>query len=134
MLKSLRIKGIKFLLDLVDHRCFNTHFIRNYKTLFSHVAPEKMVIFDIGGHEGEFITLFRKLFPNSQIHCFEPDSSNFSCIQKKYGDTPGIYLNNFGIGDVNTKQKFYRNVLSYTSSFKEIDINSQWTKTKGRIL
>ncbi len=131
---SLRVRFIKFLIDLVDHKAFNTLFARIYKRLFAEVLPQNMVIFDVGSHEGEFITLYRKLFPFSQIHCFEPDSVNFHKMEIKFSKTPGIYLNNFGIGESNATKPFYRNILSYTSSFKEIDLKAGWTKTKSKSL
>ena len=93
-----------------------------------------MVIFDVGGHEGEFIGLFRKLFPDSQVHSFEPDAINFKKIFRKFGIVSGIYLNPFGIGEENTRKTFYRNILSSTSSFKEIDFNSKWTQVKSKTL
>lgn len=134
MATSLRVRFIKFLIDLVDHKGFNTLFSRCYKRLFAQVHPRNMVIFDVGGHEGEFITLFRNLFPSSQIHCFEPDCVNYRKIVNKFSGTPGIYLNNCGIGEMNTTKPFYRNLLSYTSSFKEIDLKAAWTKTKSKTL
>lgn len=134
MLKKIRVQFIKFILHIIDHKCFNTLFVRSYKKLFSHISPKQMVIFDVGTHEGEFITLFRKLFPESQIHCFEPDPENFKKIAQKFSRLSSVYLNPFGIGNANESQKFYRNILSYTSSYKNVDLTSKWIKTKAKTL
>lgn len=134
MITRLRIGSIKFCIDLIDHKFFGTLFARIYKRLFINIPSKEMVIFDVGGHEGESVELFRKLFPGAQIHCFEPDKRNFEVINKKFCSTPNVYLNNFGIGSKNEFKQFYSNILSYTSSFKKIDLNADWTKVKSRTL
>ena len=41
------------------------------------VKINKPTILDIGAHHGQSVKYFKKLFPNSFIHSFEPDPDSF---------------------------------------------------------
>jgi len=99
--------------------------------LINNISPHEIVIFDIGAHRGESVEKFKKNFPDSIIHSFEPDEENFKFLKDKFSGNVNIYLNNFGAGNFNGKQKFYRNVKTDTSSFNKVNMNSAWVKRRS---
>ena len=42
------------------------------------ISKSKPLILDVGAHEGQSVSYFKKLFPNSIIHSFEAD--NNTCL------------------------------------------------------
>ena len=55
------------------------------------------VVFDVGARDDDE---YLKLRPDITLHAFEPNPDFFKELQDKIGNRPNIYLNNFGLGDV----------------------------------
>jgi len=95
-----------------------------------------VVIFDIGGNKGQSVAFFKKLFPNSLIHVFEPQESTYKklldLISKKR--LKNVFTHNVGVSAIKGHLNFYESILDETSSFDKPDINSRYLKTKNRIL
>jgi len=73
-------------------------FVRKH---YSH--EEKLVLFDVGAHEGEYSKLLADVFgENTSIFCFEPSLDLFRVLEKNIGGN-GIEPNNLGLSDVNEK-------------------------------
>jgi len=98
-----------------------------YKKLFNDA---NLVIFDVGANIGQSIDRFRKIFPQSIIHCFEPIKENYLYIKKNYSQQK-IFTNNLAMGDQIGKKKFFINVKSGTSSFYPINKKSKWAKIRS---
>ena len=47
----------------------------------------RMVIFDIGAYIGEVTSIYKKIFPNSIIHCFEPFPDSFQKLKRLCTDS-----------------------------------------------
>lgn len=45
-------------------------------------GTERPLIFDCGANIGIGMLYFKNLYPEATVHCFEPDSENFSILQK----------------------------------------------------
>jgi len=85
---------------------------------------EKPIIFDVGANEGQSIARFRQIFPTSIIHSFEPQPKECEIIQKKYASN-NTFINNAGLGSTEGKKKFYVNWSSSSSSFIQLNLNSE---------
>lgn len=88
---------------------------------------QKPIIFDCGANQGQSVKRFKKLYPNSEIHCFEPVKNLIKKIQENYKNDNSIILNNCGVGDVNEKKVFneYEDRVGI-SSFREIKKDTAW--------
>lgn len=99
--------------------------------LLQHHNPSDITIIDVGAHHGESIERFKKLFPDSTVHSFEPDEENFAALKENTKNTKNAHLNNVGVGAKKEKLTFYRNLKSNTSSFNPINENSEWAKKRS---
>jgi FkbM family methyltransferase len=80
------------------------------KLLKDLVNNNNPLIFDVGANVGEAANLFKTIWPNSKIHCFEPQKSCFNELEhtaKMFGND--IVVNKVGVGD-----KPQKNVIFYT--------------------
>ncbi len=58
----------------------------------------------IGAHNGKELKVYKKLFPNSQIHLFEPNKSSFQKLKNNFKNESNIYLYNIALGNENQKK------------------------------
>ena len=58
----------------------------------------------------------------------------FQKLQRKYSDKPNIQLFQLGISDVVGQKTFYENIFQCTSTFEELDLTSEYLKTKSKVL
>ena len=93
---------------------------KNFDEIYLYFIKKNPCIFDVGANTGQSIIRFRNIFPNCILHCFEPLKKCFDSIKQKYNEK-NIVLNNFALGEINTNRKFNHNILTYTSSFLNIN-------------
>jgi FkbM family methyltransferase len=129
----LRIRVVLFLLRMHE-KLFHPSFEDVFTKLFLRTKPEDMVIFDVGAHRGESIKAFNQLFCRAQIHAFEPDAENYSILCADWGEAGNVHLNNVGVGNENGEREFYHHLLTTTSTFKQINTDSDWVKLKSKLL
>src|ERR1041385_1246675 len=55
------------------------------------------LILDVGANRGQSIERFRRAFPGSVIHAFEPDRAAFAELERRCGHLPGVHLNHLDI-------------------------------------
>ena len=67
------------------------------------------ILFDVGANIGQSVSRFRRWYPNSIIHCFEPDTETFKLLRKNTQHLKGVVLNSFGLGEKSFQSDFYRN-------------------------
>lgn len=53
---------------------------------------QRPLIFDVGANVGQSISIFKKSFPQSVIHSFEPNPDMFSLLEEKWGGDNDIAL------------------------------------------
>tara|TARA_B110000196_G_C21119734_1_gene652525 strand:- start:826 stop:1536 length:711 start_codon:yes stop_codon:yes gene_type:complete len=92
----------------------------------SQILKDNPTIFDVGAHEGESITRFKKIFKKPKIHSFEPQIKSFAILKKLQNDN--IIVNNCALGSKEDLKKFYINSNDATSSFVPIDTSSKHLK------
>lgn len=102
--------------------------------ILTTIIPEEPIIFDIGSNKGQSIEIYKKLFVNPKIHAFEPSLQDFQILKKKYDSDNNIFLNNFALGDKKEKKIFNVMVKSDTSSFLDLNKDSNWLKHRSKEL
>ena len=95
------------------------------------VEDEEPIIFDVGANLGQSIDRYKKLYPKSNIHSFEPNKHQAKKLAIKYNDNDSVVLNNVAVGEKPGNLEFYINVMSGHSSFKKIIPNTTWLKTRS---
>jgi len=125
LIKKLKII-IQKLISLIGYQFVkNKNFRKLYRTLddslIQLVLNPEPLIFDVGAHEGETIRRYRKIFKNSTIHSFEPQSKSFEKL-KKYRNIK-TFTNNFALGSSNISKEIYTNKDDSTSSFYKFSEN-----------
>jgi len=74
----------------------------------------------VGANNGKEVKVYKKLFPNSEIHLFEPNKLSFEKIKNKYKNMENIFLYNFALGNENTEKVLYTSTdFPNTSSILE---------------
>ncbi len=69
---------------------------RDLRLVLGH--RDRAVAIDVGANVGDTVTLIRDAMPGCTVHAFEPNPATFATLQQRHGQTPGIVLNNSGVG------------------------------------
>ena len=93
-------------------------------------------VIDVGAHNGETINLFSKNFNLNSIICYEASKKNFKYLirlkKKKYNFN--LEINNIGLGSEEKELDFFQTSESSSSTFCEINFQSNYYKRKKKIL
>ena len=93
-------------------------------------------VIDVGAHKGETIQMFSKNFNLSSIICYEASKKNFKSLsnfkKKRYNFNLEIY--NIGLGSEEKELDFFQTSESSSSTFCEINFQSNYYKRKKKIL
>ena len=100
------------------------------KFLDNNIFLSKPIIFDVGSHQGKMTNLFKSVYNDAKIYCFEPNKSFNSSI-KKIGKN--ISIHNCAFGDKTEIKKLFLNNIDLTNSLSEINKNSFYLKIKNLI-
>lgn len=129
--QALRVNIIKRLIDLNEKFFFERKIFRFYKEEFK--TPCKTVI-DVGANKGQSIDFFLKLNPACEIFALEPNPVLFRLLQNKYAGNKNIRIFNIGISNHSGEKLFFENVFDYTSSFEDLNPDSEYLRRKAKIL
>lgn len=68
-----------------------------------------LIFFDVGANQGQFLNLIIEVFSKKeiQVYSFEPASSSFESLRKKFGHSPYVTLENLGLDDHPSRSKLY---------------------------
>jgi len=102
--------------------------------ILKHTLPTNPIIFDVGANKGQSIRSFKKIFSNPKIHAFEPSKEDFEILKQKYQGDQSVVLNNIALGDKKEKKSFNIMYKSDTSSFLNLNKNSEWLKYRSKSL
>ena len=77
--------------------------VNNIVPLFN--TTDKLVFLDVGSHIGSHSVIYSKLFPNSQVFAFEPQSIIFNILNKNIhqNNIKNCYIYNNAVGHINTE-------------------------------
>jgi len=94
------------------------------------------ILFDVGAHHGETIKNFIKYFNFSTIHSFEASNKNFKLlkIKSKKNQEYKIFLNNFGLSDINKGLKIKEFKETSSTTLSGINHDSKYYKRKIKVL
>lgn len=56
-------------------------------------------VFDVGANRGDWTALAAKAFPDAKIHLFEIVHETFGYLQKRFGNSENLLLNDVGLSD-----------------------------------
>ncbi len=129
--QAVRVKIIKAFVDLIEKNFFERAILKFYKEEFK--TPCNTVI-DVGANKGQSIDFFLKLNPDCEISALEPNPELFQLLTKKYSGNKKIKLYNVGISNHSGEKLFFENVFDYTSSFEDVNPDSEYLKRKAKIL
>ncbi len=90
-------------------------------------ADARPVILDVGANTGQSVKRYRKTFPSSVIHSFEPSQRIFEQLKANVAGKEGVFAWNYALGASAGKQTFLENVHSDMSSFLELS-KTGWGK------
>ena len=116
-----------FKLEKIENKKF-----KNLDLYTKMLIPGNPVIFDVGANQGQSILRYKRIYPKSFIHCFEPISFEFEKLKKKYKEDASIMLNNFALGSFDGTEELNINFLSGHSSFNQINTNTKWIKKTSK--
>ena len=71
---------------------------------------EPQVVCYIGANEGQELPDMIKYFPNSTIHCFEPQKKTFEKLKNNFKGEKNIIFYNFALGNENKTIDIYTNI------------------------
>lgn len=94
------------------------------KKLVAHQSP---IIFDVGANNGSSLVEFKKWWPDSEVHCFEPQVECWDDLLKTANEDQRVFLNQFALGTTNEEDKtFYTHDLNTgISGFNKINVESK---------
>lgn len=97
------------------------------KVLEYLIEIDDPVIFDVGSNDGVSILQFKKIWPKSTIHCFEPQHECWESLDRLANQHSEIIINKFAAGEITEKDKeFYTHDLnSGISGFNKINLKSK---------
>ena len=61
-------------------------------------SSQSSVFFDVGANEGQTALEFRRQFPQTQIHSFEPGREAFSRLEANTGKLPQVHCHHLAVG------------------------------------
>lgn len=128
---TIKLRFIRFLIDINEKYIFEKRLRKFYKSEFKN-GPKQVI--DVGANKGQTIDFFLDLNPNCIIFGFEPNPTLFSQLRKKYNNYSNVKLFNLGISEASGEKIFHENILDYTSTFEELNFDSNYLKTKSKVL
>jgi FkbM family methyltransferase len=126
-----RIKVITLLIHINEWLIFYPRLKRFYK---SNIKRNDPVIIDVGSNKGQTIDFFLKHFGNPRIYGFEPNRELYLELCKKYAHNQNISIANCGVSNQLGTLLFKETVTNETSTFEELNYDSEYLKMKSRVL
>ena len=100
------------------------------KTIKFLINKESPIIFDIGANNGSSLDEFKEWWPQSHVHCFEPQDECLPELREsadRLSADGKVYINHIAAGNKsNETAKFYtHDINSGVSGFNKINMNSR---------
>ena len=77
---------------------------------------QEPVIFDVGANIGDTVLKYRKLFPLSRIHAFEPYGPTFAKLSSRVNQDEKVKLHPVAVSECNGSAPFYYNPRYHASN------------------
>jgi FkbM family methyltransferase len=69
------------------------------KSVFRLVKADAPILFDVGGHVGEYTEAFLQALPGGQSYIFEPSANHLDMLRQNLGGRPNVHILPAGLGD-----------------------------------
>jgi FkbM family methyltransferase len=106
---NIKLRGIKHKFSLraktSDFATFFSIFIRDEYNI--NFDSHSQFVIDGGANIGLFAIYLKNKYPETTIVCIEPDTENFELLQQNVAPYKGIYCENCGLWNKDTKLKVY---------------------------
>ena len=131
MIQYIRIKFIKYIIDLNESLIFERRLRNHYRSIFGNSLK---TVVDVGANKGQSIDFFKIINKDCSVYAFEPNKTLYNKLLEKYKDDKKVQIFNMGVSDALGTKEFYQNVLDYTSSFEPVNQDSAYLQKKAMIL
>lgn len=128
---GIRVKIIQQLVHFNEGIFFYPKLKRFYR---NHLKKNSISVMDVGANKGQSIDFFLKINPNLEIDAFEPNKKLFVFLQHKYKAYSTVRLHNFGVSNIQGELVFHENILDETSTFEELNFDSEYLDKKAKVL
>ena len=126
-------KIIKFCFDALGFEIKkNDKKKMNFDKIYQIFFDNELVIFDVGANKGQSIERFKKIFPNSIIHAFEPIKKESDYLIDKYANNKTIIINNIALGEKRYQKDLNISKRTGVSSFNEFNLDHEWIKVRSK--
>lgn len=102
-------------------RGFHADAFEDQKILLEGPGRSVRTILDLGANTGQTARHYRSLFPEAEIHSFEPFEPTFRELARALGDDPKFHPVRLAVADVEGSRRFFANRESVTNSLLPID-------------
>lgn len=117
MIKSLAKRGLRTLGYEVWRVHQDTLGLNPFTDIGRLVVNRRQpTIFDVGANIGQSTEEFKHVFPDCQVHGFEPNPNTFKLLEENLRRFDRVQLNNFALGNVPGPRTFYENLSPGMSS------------------
>lgn len=131
MIKKLILEIITYLISIIDYSN-KSKIISFFKKKFNF---NELIVIDIGAHKGETIDLFIRNFKINKIYAFEPNKRLFNKLEyKKNKINKNVAIYNLGVGEKNEIKILNIMIDTASSTFNELNTNTDYFKKKQKIL
>ena len=80
----------------------------DWVNLTRFISPsERVFLIDVGANVGDFTARASEEYPNLQAVCFEPVTSNFEALQRKFDGNDAVTIHNSALSNENVQAKMY---------------------------
>lgn len=128
---SFRTKVIKTIIGLSEKIIFEPKVRKFYE---SQLNKSAISVIDVGANRGQSIEFFSKISKQVKLFSFEPNKKLFNQLTEKYGSNKLVKLFNAGISSHKGKLVFHENIMDETSTFEELNFDSEYLKRKAKVL
>jgi FkbM family methyltransferase len=128
---QFRVRLIQFLIHVNENLFFYPKLASFYKKTLQIKGP---LIFDVGANKGQSIEFFLKIYPSATIYAFEPNYKLFQKLKERFSHLPNVHLINKGVSNQNGKLALKETVTDETSTFEELNYDSEYLKMKSKVL
>lgn len=102
-------------------RGFHADAFEDQKILLEGQGRPVRTILDLGANVGQTARHYRSLFPEADIHSFEPFEPSFRELARALGDDPRFHPERLAVADVEGSRRFFANRESVTNSLLPTD-------------
>ena len=127
-MRILRTLAI-ILFDLID---IYIHQKKILKVLKKNLENIKVLI-DVGAYKGTYTDLIINNFNTKKVLMFEPHSSTYSFLKKKYKNKNNFLIFNKAVSNKKSTLMFNFNKHDITSSLSKLDVNNNYLKIKAKL-